>query len=859
MTAPISLSFDADKHDGNTSQALPGTFSVEVPAGEGRLIQVLAIYMDPTTKDGEFFYGSMLKDLVGGDQPVDIYMDSIGIGNVKGGRVSGKYFAADGSNPSGMMEIRYQPPGDRPPMVLERSSMVGGWFHAFALADVSFDFALGPNIILPAVTLKSFSLNSNKLVKAHLPNRYQTYGGGSGGELRSSEEAIIGFFGPGVPETHKICLVQDSYTYTKLFQPNQTTPLGMSIGADNGLDVRIQTAGTVTTCTSTDLSAAYLSVLPVSPGLIDNWGGLEALTGFYGIFTFPTLAIAGSSPVQTAFNGPSANFSSQFSILPGLNTVGTNSSVDSIGLFFRASNQPRDYERGEAPCFSISQGGLGFQPLGQIPITPGTLSYSSTLPAPSTMTSTSVIAYCPLKNGMPVGGGYVSSWLSTMGGGGGGGSGAPAAFHVTKNSSPINFSQITTCIDVSVRLKDSSGYQTMSGTAFTFILSLTGGGVLFNTFNDCQTVTNAIGNGTPLSFPASQGQTNYWVRTPSSAGAIDIMASASGMTSSTVSLSVLSGGNYYARLELPESMLSGLCYSGRVIYYDIWGNPQMAGSPLTVNLTAPAGFAFFSDASCSTVISSTTINTSTFSTPLWTKLTSAGVGGFGQFQPETSGPGLLQAIFRRYSGSGSAVPTQLTMMGQTAPYKGNCAGPYFWEAKNANFTTVPVGSATNVTLSGTGSAQFFSDSSCATGTALIGVAATNYSGAFWAKFNSAGVGSVTATMPGLSPRTVNVDVYGVHKFNLSPGVTTPAHGECVAITVNPVEFPSASTVAFPYSEEITLNLTGFPAGSLFRTKVGNECMGSLSGNTLVKPALSSPSMIFYYLAKNLTAASTATI
>ncbi|MGZ3771684.1 MAG: hypothetical protein ACXVCP_18350, partial [Bdellovibrio sp.] len=370
---PISANYDADKHDNTPPTALPGSFTLDVPPGSARLIQIMAVYIDPTTMIGDFYYGDVTQDLVSGDNNIMIPMSIAGSGNVKGGSIAGRYYLVDGTTPSGMIESRFQPSNGNPAMVIERNFMLNGWFSTFALDTFPMDVVLTPTgqKIFSALTLSKFdstTLTDNKKMKVLLPDRYQSYGMSSG-DNKKSETAVIGFFGDGVPSAVKVCFASPSLIFKNLFTDStKSTAVQWLSSSTNTADVRAVKSSAVVACTATDLAAAYTTVIPFTPSLLDNWGGSEAVPGFMGVFRFPTTSMMGSSPVQVSYN-TSGQYTAQFSVLPDTSTV-----ADSIGVFYRSYNKPQDYNGngGGGPCQDISNGGLGFSSISSIPLVAGT-------------------------------------------------------------------------------------------------------------------------------------------------------------------------------------------------------------------------------------------------------------------------------------------------------------------------------------------------------------------------------------------------------------------------------------------------------------------------------------------------------
>lgn len=479
IDVPISVNFDADKHDGSQPTSLPGSFTFDVPAGSGRLIQIMAVYLDTTTMVGDFYYGDVTQELISGDNNVMIPVNLAGSGSVEGGRITGRYFLADGSTPSGIVESRYQPPNGNPALVIEKHSMLNGWFSSFVLDTIPMDVVLAPSEVkmFAATKMSSFdgtTLTDNKKMKVILPDRYQSYGGGSG-DMRKSETAVVGFFGDGVPTGAKVCFTEAARSFTQLFTDStKTVPLQWSSSSTKLTDVRAVKGSAVVACTATDLAAAFTTVIPFNPALLNNWGGSDAISGFVGMFRFPADVTMGSSPVRVSYNNV-GQYNTQFSVLPGSPSI-----ADSVGVFYRASNSPRDFygSGGDVPCQQFSQGGLGFLKISSIPLVAGTLDYNINNPAPADISNSAVMAFCPMKNGVAVGGGVVTDYLSNNPGG------VPQAANSFSAYTEFNTVGTGQCHRIRLSLTNESGglikYNVTNSTARSFVLTSDAVGISFH-------------------------------------------------------------------------------------------------------------------------------------------------------------------------------------------------------------------------------------------------------------------------------------------------------------------------------------------------------------------------------------------
>lgn len=614
IDVPISVNYDADKHNNVTPTSLPGSFTLDVPAGSGRLIQIMAVYIDLNTKIGDFYYGDVSQELVSGDNNVAIPVSLVGSGNVDGGRVAGRYYLADGSTPTGVLETRFQPPAGKPAIVIERHSILNGWFSTFALESVPMDLVLVPNEVKMFTALKlnnfdSTTLTDNKKMKVILPDRYQTWGSGMGGENRRGETSVIGFFGDGVPAGSKVCFTEAARTYTQIFtDATKTTAVLWSASSTKVADVRAIKSSGVVACTGNDLTAAYTSVLPFTPSLLDNSGSSEAVPGFMGIFRFPTSMMNGSSPVRVNYG--LGSYTAQFSVLPDSPSV-----VDSVGVFYRSYNSPRDYygNGGDVPCQQLSQGGLGFLKISSIPLVPGTLDYNVTNTAPADISNSAVMAFCPMKNGVAIGGGYAVNYMSSN----------PYSLPMVANSFNA-FTEFPTvgigqCHKIRLSLVNESAgttnYNVTNSSVVSFTLSSTAANISFH--SDENTCIAGTSNVSSVSIPANSVYGEIWYKDSSieTGKAVSIVSSLStGVSRSLpVSFQSVSAATKFIVHENNLKMGPNECRMVDVYLEDVNSIPA-AGVATTINIgkldlptmssSTDTTFGFYSDCLSGTAITS---------------------------------------------------------------------------------------------------------------------------------------------------------------------------------------------------------------------------------------------------------------
>lgn len=136
--APIYKVLDS----GESQAAIANSVELDVPAGPGTLIQVMALYENESSGQMQFYYKDRLVDLVPGANEVNIQVENVGGASGVEGRIVGRYALAGPTYPTDIVEMLYDPGSGKRPFVLNESEIVGGWFNIFALDDVPFSYRL---------------------------------------------------------------------------------------------------------------------------------------------------------------------------------------------------------------------------------------------------------------------------------------------------------------------------------------------------------------------------------------------------------------------------------------------------------------------------------------------------------------------------------------------------------------------------------------------------------------------------------------------------------------------------------------------------------------------------------------------
>jgi hypothetical protein len=417
-----------DNYQGSGSIPTPPTeHTLTVPRGSNRLIQVLAILeeIDTESQGGgggnmSFYYGEAVKSIANAVEPVTIALVQESTASAGDGSISGRYFNADGSTPTGPVDMYYAPLGRRP-MIVERTSIFSGHFHFYLMPTVPFTFRMRDSGVplFENVTTTSFaSRYSDRLLQIAVPPGYSENGGGGTRQARSARSKVVGFAGPGAT------LVGRATCY-----PTPSGPLpGFYDAATGGSEILWNPASALSTevrilgggiGTADGQCAAYTNVGVNSfPIYIDNLMNGDSPLGNRGPFKIFDLGGGrGSSFLDVSVNN--GNLTIKWEYLAEV----VGNSVDGVGIFYKvvpATESMEDRWHDSAPCNQLSS--FGFTEITRVPAgAPGApvVTYDWTTPNLTAFNAGRLkTVLCPYTNAKP---GYYDFAIShyTRSGGGG--------------------------------------------------------------------------------------------------------------------------------------------------------------------------------------------------------------------------------------------------------------------------------------------------------------------------------------------------------------------------------------------------------------------------------------------------------
>ena len=788
MAVPSLASYDS--HDGNS--VLPSSFTVKIPSGMGRLIQLLVVYKDPATGQNFFYYGDVTQDLTGGEVPVEIPIAQIGTtGIVTSGQVSGRYLTGVDSGPTGTVDMSFNPGAGKKPMIIETTSIVNGWFSVFMLSGVSFEYVIretGMTLWGVPMSLDSPMMDPSsnftptsydQLLRVMIPphlraenkNNVITY------LPEDSRTYVWGYWGANA-STKRVC-TKDLYA-GNVFQAMRTyTPMAAAVAPANpGLMINrapipaqapptwaqlADTTSPLTTvfihggggpgdmstfCGSYSDNAAdrYLNFLKVTLANLDGNGQDNAAT-FKGIFRPATVSqdfqISGAPP---AISGV---------LLPGVRDV-----ISGLRLFKRPDST--NNWMNHVDCSAIAAGSDGFSAgstTDAVADMAGIFSVNSNITAAEAASGVSVVV-CPVKNSVVQnwGGLYISAREFAPYGGGGGGSIASQLKIISPQGSDSSGAIANSvCTPILLQGRDSSNMpaQIPSDTTFT---NLTGdASIAFYTDQYCsQSFPAAVNfNGTDLQL--------YVKRTTSGMAARVLSISASkGISTANSNITFVDPPavvNPKIKVVSPNNINAFGCQTVR---FESWADDgsvivDLGSSPQNFDFAAYTGLSYYMSMDCmNTTMTSSMLgygtSSNSFSFKYTGPLTNLNLEALN-FSPSAVSYGPMNISVYQ-----PGAPTQIQAFVQSLnPEVGQCV-PIYLSFNDTSQIETPATMSGNFNLSSTVPGNFYYgyDTTCSSAT----ISLTSYSAAdtkgkvnFKASAIGSGTISVTTTSPAFSVST----------------------------------------------------------------------------------------------------------
>ncbi len=568
---PTPAFFFWDRHD--NGGAPPSFVELTVARGENRLTQVLVVFEDPDTGTMEFHYGDKLQSFTADAATVPITIEALQSGTARNGRLAGRYLDSSGHGPTGMVSVKYVPPG-KPPMLLFSGFIFAGWFEFFTLENIGLSYYLAPggDVLFKDATSSSSALvtGGSSTARIVVPKYYYQNGGDSSAatsprSVSAGAQSIVGYFGPGAgtkPVCYNNTITPMTGSYTTADLSNSTYLSWVGLRALDSIKAGIELGGELVGNCPTQENE-YTNHLRIDSSQVTNGDGV---LGFRGPFRLQSTGGSGSwkSPVlaTTSGSGSSFSLSLNWKYMPD---VFDSDGIGGVALYVRSgtasSNNRPDYESGDGIACGDDLEVLNFTYLQDVPAT--SLSGSATIPA-SIVSQTNYqegkfqAILCPYLRNPIAGKRYPSSgavdyrsytYSGSSGPGTGGNSGPSLATRLIANKFESTGTQTTSssraqvmkdvCYPIRVFSADDQGsYGTMNGQTVNLTVTSPAGGELLYTDQNC-----TAGGTDTLSIPNFGGYYTVFIEVDESQNPTLSSANITFATTGSVSLT---GTTFYA-------------------------------------------------------------------------------------------------------------------------------------------------------------------------------------------------------------------------------------------------------------------------------------------------------------------------
>lgn len=621
ITSTILYTWDACNGGCGGSNAptpVPSEFALEVPTGKSRLVQVLAVYQDSTSNLTSFFYGDQTADLAKVEESVKVTVTDLTGGlPLISGAISGRYLDTATTGPSGEVHVKYQPPGDRPSLIIEKGGIANGWFNLFALKGIPLRYVIpetGRDIFGQAVDLgdRTIFAPSNKVAKIFVPVSTRLENGVPYNE-REAETHVIGYFGPGAGATRAVCreIANNDPTDGRLVY-GTSTPMTFGVISSNTAAEPTNLSNTTTPATQIQIQGGVVSgaapcsgyLGAVATNVYNNFlplrahnfkDGREGIGGFFYPFGFVNKPTAPWAPAD--FNFDLGNAASPLQVdtsstlkfggrfLPGMGAILNGLRVYRIPA--TGATQMEDMEF--APCGEIRAGDR----FGSVPIGTGTVNaaggfYAATSLPAANLTSAEGIAICfdsvagPVKRGV-----YLDS--SRLSGGPSGPylrvEGLYDYRHGNSNFKPLTNGK---CYPISIKTYASGGNPAPSYNVTADVTASFASGV-YEYFVDQPDCEASVSAQTDFVITSGTNETQLFMRVNGTGnGSAPINLTINSTEVGYSSDGPFNYGNPKVKFALPTTAGASVCYSTKLLFFESDGMtpyPTSDLSGLTVSAT----------------------------------------------------------------------------------------------------------------------------------------------------------------------------------------------------------------------------------------------------------------------------------
>lgn len=400
---------------------LDTSISLEVPGGNNRRIQILALYMGELTggiRNPSIQYASTTVNLQSAEPP-PIELKLTKLGNFVSSAIAGRILTAADAGPTGEVDVIYTHPASGLELLLPSSQIVNGWFRFPASENFELSYVLNSTqtTLLSKVTssqLKSTSASKHLVHFTRPKIFYYDSGNPTTYSATDAGDIVYGYFSsnPALLADKKVCVQNNTPDYTASSFASMYLEANPSSGSNRLLlyhhqstasgtapDIFATGGDTAINCGSVENNISYtanqISIVKDQFHLKGN----DTAVALHGLFTsFNTAGVIGRIKVEGTYSAPIYRLQGLPNVFvpTGNNLYGKNS-LDGIRVFKTSSAGSLDDIR----CHEkwLDSRGFSESALTSLNIDPlGSITFSVNL-ASEVIEANNAYIVCPSSNG----------------------------------------------------------------------------------------------------------------------------------------------------------------------------------------------------------------------------------------------------------------------------------------------------------------------------------------------------------------------------------------------------------------------------------------------------------------------------
>jgi hypothetical protein len=353
----------------NPGEQLQILADFNVPTGSERSFQILALYLDSSTKELKLQYGSTISNIANPDEYIDVKMDILndatGSSDFKLANLNGRYLTTSDAGPTGEVKVFYSHKGlTNMKLFFGRGEIINGWFSFFASENFPLTYKMaGTGEVLFDKQNTDALTTGTTIAIMKKPSNFWSKVGAQWYNSYQPGSVVYGYFGPGVttqgvvienPFGQDVATAMDKMSYSDggnllnfHYKQSDTTGVAIDVYGVGGLPLS----------SSSLLGQSHYNTNRINITLEQfNGKGHYARNGIQGAFTsFTESPSSAYYRFKTTFNVGGDAATVVVKALPGL-FDGPAARYESVRLFMKTGFSDSNQAANCAPAWLFKNG-----------------------------------------------------------------------------------------------------------------------------------------------------------------------------------------------------------------------------------------------------------------------------------------------------------------------------------------------------------------------------------------------------------------------------------------------------------------------------------------------------------------------